>query len=116
MFQAVHNYIAIIHHLRPWSPEGHALMRALHNVRYFYNATSSAKEQTTTLKEALVNYFHVVSQRGAQGAAPPDFKEIVKIFEDTAVKQGVTAATLKMGSCYRYRSNTIFDFDLPITS
>ena len=61
MFQAVHNYIAIIHHLRPWSPEGHALMRALHNVRYFYNATASAKEQTTTLKEALVNFFHVVS-------------------------------------------------------
>ena len=89
------------------SPEGHALMRALHNVRYFYNATSSAKEQTVTLKEALVNFFHVISQRGAQGAAPPDFKEIVKIFEDTAVKQGVTAATLKMGSCYRYKVKSI---------
>ena len=76
-------------------------MRALHNVRYFYNATSSSKEQTTTLKEALVNYFHTVSQRGSQGSAPPDFKEIVKIFEDTATKMGATSATLKMGSCYR---------------
>ena len=83
------------------SPEGIALMRALHVVRYFYNATASSKEQTATLKEALVNYFHVVAQRGSQGSAPPDFKEIVKIFEDTASKMGVTSATLKMGSCYR---------------
>ena len=100
MVDSVYNYVAVVHHLRCWSPEGYALLRAFHAVRWFFNAFSSHKDQVRVLKEALKNFFHATAQRGAAGTAPLDFKEIMEILLDVAGKEGATESLIKMGSCY----------------
>lgn len=100
LVDSVYNYVAVVHHLRCWSPEGYALLRAFHAVRWFFNAFSSHKDQVRVLKEALKNFFHATAQRGAAGTAPLDFKEIMEILLDVAGKEGATESLIKMGSCY----------------
>ena len=62
MVEAVYNYVAVLHHIRVWSSEGYALLRAGHTLRWFYNAFPNHKEQVRVLKEALRAYFHATAQ------------------------------------------------------
>ena len=62
LVEAVYNYVAVLHHIRVWSSEGYALLRAGHTLRWFYNAFPNHKEQVRVLKEALRAYFHATSQ------------------------------------------------------
>ena len=62
MVEAVYNYVAVLHHIRVWSAEGYALLRAGHTLRWFYNAFPNHKEQVRVLKEALRAYFHATAQ------------------------------------------------------
>ena len=62
LVEAVYNYVAVLHHIRVWSSEGYALLRAGHALRWFYNAFPSHKEQVRVLKEALRAYFHATAQ------------------------------------------------------
>ena len=45
----------VIFHLRPWSFESRAVLRAFHSVRWLFNATSASKTQSDLLKKAIGN-------------------------------------------------------------
>ena len=76
-------------HLRPWSFEGRAVLRAFHALRWLYNASNSSKEQVRVLKLAFTRLFAAQANRGAMGEPPLVFREVVSLVSEVAAENGM---------------------------
>ena len=111
----------VIFHLRPWSFESRAVLRAFHSVRWLFNATAASKTQSDLLKKAIGNnpsllkrpeehflklffvtgkIFAANALRGGQGEPPLIFSEIQALIVEVASEAGCQTSALRMGSCY----------------
>lgn len=76
-------------HLRPWSFEGRAVLRAFHALRWLYNASNSSKEQVRVLKLAFTRLFAAQANRGAMGEPPLVYREVVSLVSEVAAENGM---------------------------
>ena len=81
-------------HLRPWSFEGRAVLRAFHALRWLYNASNSSKEQVRVLKLAFTRLFAAQANRGAMGEPPLVFREVVSLVSEVAAENGMNEVKL----------------------
>ena len=79
----------VIYHLRPWSFEGRAVLRAFHALRWLYNSASSSKEQVRVLKLSFARLFTAQANRGAMGDPPLTFREVVALVSEVAAENGM---------------------------
>ena len=81
-------------HLRPWSFEGRAVLRAFHALRWLYNASNSSKEQVRVLKLAFTRLFAAQANRGAMGEPPLVYREVVSLVSEVAAENGMNEVKL----------------------
>ena len=84
----------VIYHLRPWSFEGRAVLRAFHALRWLYNSASSSKEQVRVLKLSFARLFAAQATRGAMGDPPLTFREVVALVSEVAAENGMNEVIL----------------------
>ena len=92
--EAVLNFCAAIHQIRPYSYEGLALLRGLHHVNFFFGVTLDPKRQKELIEALLHEVFTYNQRRGAEKKYPATFKKIIELAKEVAQNNGISEANL----------------------
>ena len=102
LVEAVLNYLACTYMIRCYSYEGIALVRGLHNVRYFFNVCSSEAQQKKLLSGAVDRVLARNRALGSEGEPPLDYTQVVELLKNYYSEQGSSGPEhlLTSGNCY----------------
>ena len=81
VMDGVFNIVNSIYAIRPYSYEGHAILRGLHQCRYFYNVCSGPAEQRKLLEHGVNRVLAKNRTNAIEGEPPLVFKEVVEVFK-----------------------------------
>ena len=86
--------------IRPWSHEAIALLKALHDVRYFFNVTDDTASQLKVAKDAVQKVLEANTRRAHELSFPCTHREIMEIFRGEVEAVGLPSAQLLCGDAY----------------
>ena len=104
VMDGVMNYVTAVHLIRSYSYEGIALLRALHQIRFFNRPAEKEKkpekkqvELATMLVEKTLQYN---SARAREGKHPATFPKILGMAKDILAERGIDDPNLQNGGAY----------------
>ena len=92
--ESVLNLVAVVHQIRPYSYEGLAIIRCLHQIKFFYGCTDDPKVQKTLLEKLVSEILSYNQRRGNERKFPASFKKCLDFAKEVAVTNGVSPDNL----------------------